>query len=595
MDTTKPSIDMLRYFTSGGRSLAPSPIAINTVLRPNLHVTYGASVVTNYDKPGMGYDVKVIIDRTLSEGTFTNNDEISGVVKFVTTSPVSLTSIQVKLEGVSTTELIIPDRRHLRVGETNRRRDKREKVLRDVHKVLYDTMVVFPPENVRPVSKAKEFTLPPGNYEYPFRFKIPLASECSKVSGISNKVSFNTKTFDLKINNGNFNTLVIMAAANDYITQLSNPDAHLRNQKSRNHELEQNQYHIVGQLPPTMKVSDKQGSVEYFVKVTCKRLSFLKSNFRAQDPFDFLPLDLDEGGRPLSLQAVERNREIFFRKTFNLHDPSKSLPDPPTNKGFFSSLFGSSSSAPNRHSASSNSFPVHFEVRFKHPALLMPRRPPPFRLFLVTEVPPINFADKAGISNGKGVVYLQGLKIELYSITTISVLESDGSRKEIHQGRCAETIPLCTNQYQNLVLDLKDLRDLKSAFTSGATATASGSYEFEIPKKYYENCTVPRTLAPTFRTCNIARSYSLGVVASFSDTQVTSANDPRVQNVELVCQDVRVLSGINRQSGQQKQNPQASDVDYAAPPEAPRPNNKSSFAPVSERREDEAAPPAYEE
>lgn len=542
----------------------------------------------------MGYDVRVIIDRSLSGGMFTNSDEISGVVKLVTTSPVSLASIQVKLEGVSTTELIIPDRRHLRVGESNRRREKREKVLRDVHKVLYDTLVVFPPENVRLVSKAKEFTLPPGNYEYPFRFIIPLASECSKVSGISNKVSFNTKTFDLKINNGNFNTLVIMAAANDYITQISNPDVHSRNRQSRDHHLEQNQYHVVGQLPPSIKVTDKQASVDYFVKVTCKRLSFLKSNFRAQDPFDFLPLDLDEGGRPLSLLSVERNREIFFRKTFNHHDPSETLPDLPTNKGFFSSLFGSSSSAPDRRSTSSKSFPVHFEVRFNHPALIMPRRPPPFRLFLVTEVPPINFADKVGNSNGKGVVYLQSLKIELNSITTISVLESDGSRKEIHQGRYGESIPLCTNQYQNLSLDLKDLRDLKSAFTSGATATASGSYEFEIPKKYYENCTVPRNLAPTFRTCNISRNYSLSVVAAFSDAPVT--NDPRVQHVDLVCQDVRVLSGITRQNGQLKQNLQVSDVDYAGPPQPPRPNSKSSFAPVNERpHEDAVAPPAYEE
>ena len=78
-----------------------------------------------------------------------------------------------------------------------------------MHKALYDTVIVFPPDNVRQVSQAKDFTLTPGNYSYPFEFKLPLNNSCVQLQGITNKVLFNKKNFDLIINNGNFNANTI--------------------------------------------------------------------------------------------------------------------------------------------------------------------------------------------------------------------------------------------------------------------------------------------------------------------------------------------------------------------------------------------------
>ena len=111
-------------------------------------------------------DVKIEIDRSHTDGAFTNYDIIKGNVTLVVTKAITLNWIQVKLEGESTTQLLIPK------FNNNKKKKEKDKIIQDIHKVLYDTTIVFPPDNVRQVSQAKEFTLAPGNYSYPFEFKI---------------------------------------------------------------------------------------------------------------------------------------------------------------------------------------------------------------------------------------------------------------------------------------------------------------------------------------------------------------------------------------------------------------------------------------
>ena len=101
-------------------------------------------------------DVKIEIDRSHTDGAFTNYDIIKGNVTLVVTKAITLNWIQVKLEGESTTQLLIPK-------FNNNKKKEKDKIIQDIHKVLYDTTIVFPPDNVRQVSQAKEFTLAPGN------------------------------------------------------------------------------------------------------------------------------------------------------------------------------------------------------------------------------------------------------------------------------------------------------------------------------------------------------------------------------------------------------------------------------------------------
>lgn len=544
----------------------------------------------------MGYDIKVEIDRSSTGGTFTNYDTIRGTVTLAVTSSISVNHILVKLEGVSKTELVVP-----KVSAKRDRKDKeRDKRLQDEHKVLYDTMIVFPPDNVRQVSNAKEFTLTPGNYRYPFEFKIPLNNSCVKLLGITNAVLFNPQRFDFSINNGNFNRNTIRNIATLYINNATGA------QGSQQPQQDQGDYHIVSQLPPSLSGIGDFASIKYFVKVTCKRASLLKMNLRATDPFIFLPLDLDENNQILGLnQSREDNREVFVRKdiVFKNKVPSvngvvipsdKKLPPNPRPRGFLTRLLdpGTSSGNTALTSRQENSMdvPFAFEVRFRHPAFLIPTKKPSFKLFLVTSVNPNNFNNakfgRPDESNGLGVIFMQRLVVELRSITTISVLESDGYSKTIHRSRHDEKIPVANNALNNVKFDFSNATRQKSSSTTSSYGSRE-LYEIEIPARYYENCILPDRLSPSFTTCNISRQYNLLVVAGFSSERIV---DPRneqeiahkVRYVDLQCTDMKVLSGIGMSNSLQSptMRPEKETLPPKMPqrPEAPPLPSKSQMA-----------------
>lgn len=543
-------------------------------------------------------DVKIEIDRLTSGGTFTNYDVISGSVTLTVTGSISLNYIQVKLEGISKTELSIP-------REPTGRKERRDKVISDVHRVLYDTMVVFPPENVRQVSNAKEFTLSPGNYTYPFKFKVPLNNSCVKMLGITNKVQFNKKSFDLRINNGNLNSDTLRNMTSLYLQNFQNLALGPGNQQSSpgnamSAQPQSQPYHITNQLPPSLSGLNDFASVKYFVKVTCKRSSFLKVNLRAFDPFIFLPLDLDSHNQPLFNSGdFEEYREVFVRKevVFKNRLPeivgmkvpasdSKSLPKTPgyfpvpQRKGFFSKFFDNSSPygtppatssvlppLPKKSSTGSNKpkvnkadVPFSFEARFRHPAFLIPTKSPSFKLYLVSRLNPSVYSlgeyGKPDESNGLGVVYLHRLVIELTSTTFVSVLENDGSVNEIHKSKHEDVITVCNNTYQNLRFDLMNCKKLKSSSSTSSSNSLHDVYELEIPRKYFSNCVLPDYLSPSFRTCNIQRKYKLTLVAGFSSEKISDINNQtelnkKLRYVDLQMNDIKVLGGLSMTSSLQ--------------------------------------------
>ncbi|PIS57996.1 hypothetical protein CJI97_001052 [Candidozyma auris] len=536
----------------------------------------------------MGIDVRVDVDRHENGGTFTNYDLIHGVVRLTTTTSISLTFIQVKLEGIATTQLTVP-----RVLKKKNQKENRDKLLQDVHKVLYDSLIVFPPENVRNVSSSKEFTLTPGDYTYPFQFKIPLNNSCVKTSGISNKVSFSRDNRQILVNNGNFNTNLIKNVAQNYFQAYPNTPSSLPDgQKMQN-------YHVTTQLPPSISDMGSFASVRYFVKVTCKRSSVFKANLRAFDPFTFLPLDLDSHNRPLfEGQQFEEFREVFFRKEMVFKnripeivgikvskraaaDCKKALPSTPPlpqRKSIFSSFLGGGTSSPptpptrpassSRRSSSSNTslrhtsaayeinasnVPFSFEVRFKYRPYLVPSHLPTFKLFLLSPQNPSRYSlaqyGYPDESNGLGVIYFQKLTVELRSTTNISVVETDGAGDVTHHGKSEDVIQLCNNTYQNLQFDLHDAKTSRSSSATSSSYVDTNMHELEIPRKYFDNCVVPGDLAPSFKTCNITRKYSLVIVGGFSSERISDFKDraeveKKVRYVDLFCSDVQVLSGL---------------------------------------------------
>lgn len=523
---------------------------------------------------GSGCEVKVQIDRTQTDGTFTNYDILKGVVKLIVTTSISLKYIQVKIEGVSKTQLYVPRER--------KKRDDKMKEIHDVHRVLYDTMIVFPPDNVRKVSQAREFSLVPGNYCYPFEFKIPLNNSCVKLSGISNKISFNKKSMNLTVNNGNFNasTLVnlgssfiqntIQGVTNQGINGIANmsntSDYHNNNSNNNANHMNNNltngrkNYHITSQLPPSLSGVDN-ASIKYFIKVTCKRSSILKSNLRAYDPFDFLPLDLDSNSQPID-QDYEEYREIFVRKEIIFKDripeiigvkykkaSSKNTPK----RGILGKFLDTSQSMfyPKQiPEVMIQDVPFYFEIRFRYPAFLIPLKKPSFKLYLISKTNPSQYTlgeyEKPEESNGLGVVYLHRLSIKLISNMTLSVLEDDGYNNQIHQKTLEQEIPICDNSFRELKFDLKNAKKSRSS----SLDSNKQQYELEIPRKYYQNAIIPGHVSPSFRTCNITGSYNLKINGVFTCTSVLGKSEivPDTKSVDLECSNIKVLSGLNMTS-----------------------------------------------
>lgn len=534
----------------------------------------------------MGIEVRVDVDRRENGGTFTNHDVIHGTVRLTTTASISLTYIQVKLEGVATTQMTVP-----RTLKKRKERESRERLLQDVHKVLYDSVIVFPPENIRNVSSSKEFTLTPGDYTYPFQFRIPLNNSCVKSLGITNKVLFSRDSRLIIVNNGNFNTNLIKNVAQNYFQAYASP-----NQAPPEVPQKQN-YHVNTQLPPSISNMGLFASVRYYIKVTCKRSSVFKTNIRAFDPFTFLPLDLDSQNRPLfEGQQFEEFREVFYRKEMVFKnripeivgikvskrpppDVKKALPSTPPlpqRKSIFSSFLGGTPSPPSKPSKppasrrssgssvsnrqtsaayeiSASNVPFSFEVRFKYRSYLVPSHLPTFKLYLLLQHNPARYSlaqyGYPDESNGLGVIYFQKLTVELRSTTSITVLETDGAGEAIHNGKSEEVIQLCNNTYQNLQFDLCDSKMLRSSSATSSSYVDTNVHELEIPRKYFENCKVPDGVAPSFKTCNVTRKYNLVIVGGFLSERINDFKDRaemerKIRYVDLFCPDVLVLSGL---------------------------------------------------
>lgn len=493
----------------------------------------------------MGLELTIEIDRSQTGGTFTNHDLISGIVKLTSTSSAALAYIQVKLEGISTSQMTIPYYKN--------KNEVRQVSVLDVHRLLYDTLIVFPPENVRNVSKAKDFTITPGTYTYPFQFRIPLKTNCAKNESGPTYTSSNPL--------GAFSLDALKRDLND-IGLINHQDPGSR--------------HYSSQLPPTLPSKNHSAEIKYFVKATCKRSSLFKMSSRSHDFFTFLPLDLMDVFAPVGLHEQEY-KEVFFRKDVVFKNRIPEIvgvkmekeavtPRPQIyerKKSYFSSFFSPPSppippEKPRRTSSGrsidvqNTDVPFAFEIRFQHPARLSPTEPPQFKLFLVSNTNPLNYTlaqyGKPEESNGLGIVYLQRLVFELLVVTEISVLAYNGRTTDVHRSRLENKIPICNNTFQDLTLDLMYSKRQKSTSASSNGHLNLNCYELEIPRKYYENFKLPRDLAPTFKTCNLERIYSLAVTAGVSSERVAGLSSREMEKhtkyLDLACYNIIVLSGL---------------------------------------------------
>ncbi|ODV74348.1 uncharacterized protein CYBJADRAFT_183999 [Cyberlindnera jadinii NRRL Y-1542] len=124
-----------------------------------------------------GYTVTLVVEPPVplesvpDRKFFTYNEAIRGAVRLHVLKDLPLKDIQVKVCGVSSTEVI--DDIRLSNGK------KRECHEVMSHEVFYDVVTLFPPANVKQVSQNDKFSLTSGDYEYQFEITLPFKPHCA--------------------------------------------------------------------------------------------------------------------------------------------------------------------------------------------------------------------------------------------------------------------------------------------------------------------------------------------------------------------------------------------------------------------------------
>jgi hypothetical protein len=204
---------------------------------------------------------------------YTNLDFISGRVILSLTSDENVSAITVKLEGESKTILMRP------MGpspnqDVYSRRDRRQGLAVENHKILYKVQQVFPTPKLADGSGLgmAGYTLRVGQHEYPFRFKIPFNNGCS-----------------------------------DPHSQQMGPGSGFGGLGLGG--LQQLQYrHVKRTLPPSLTGFQGEAEIRYYIKVTVQRPSLFKENRRNAIGFRFLPI---EPPRP-----PKTSNEVYARRPY---------------------------------------------------------------------------------------------------------------------------------------------------------------------------------------------------------------------------------------------------------------------------------------
>ncbi|KAF8458021.1 hypothetical protein BGX38DRAFT_1155113 [Terfezia claveryi] len=386
--------------------------------------------------------VRIEIDKQGS--VFTCLDLITGRVVFNveknTTETVS--SINVKLEGVSKTRLLGPKENDL---HDNPRSSK--KVHIEIHKLLYQVKTVFPPEQIRKSQEAAggsgetDFTLPAGTHTYPFSFRIPINNSCRPLDSLFSK---------LTVKEGN-------------LEYARDAEQHTKNT-----------------LPPSLHSQPggsqgEGGSIRYYIKATVNRPQFYRMNVRKEAFFVFLPID-----PPREVAQAE----VFARREHLLHFPLLT-PLPKKKKGFW----GKSKEPEIQTALHPNEEPrFTIEARLPSPPVLVPKKPLSLRIIM------------AKLAPFKTPVVLRQVQLRLFMTTLITAHE--------HSKKVTFTVPLF-NTYTDYRLGMP------IPYTFGPTDALPGA-QLEADPRIWENWVLPENISPSFRTCNIARSYQLEVTLGVS-------------------------------------------------------------------------------
>ncbi|KAJ5341855.1 Arrestin-like N-terminal [Penicillium brevicompactum] len=311
--------------------------------------------------------------------------------------------------------------------------------------------------------------------------------------------------------------------------------------------------HVRKTLPPSLSGFPGEADIKYFVKATVIRPQFYKENIRSKIvPLNFLPIEPPRTGNP--------NEETYARRQ---HQFSKIQPGSKKKSIFSRGTTGLRDiySEPPR---------VSVDARLPNPSILTCNEPVPLRLLAKR------------LNDGPDILFLQMLQVELISYTKI--LAHDLTRTE------SGSWVIVSRSNMNIPL--------------GKPEDPIGT-DWTIDPGLWNRYPLPNSVAPSFETCNIERSYELEVRLGMTHG---NARDMKPQLIVLPLRmPVKVFSGIappqalldamaaaSLQQGSEKPQPSLpTETGIDRPPMPPRPSGEP--VPVNSGDPYADAPPSYED
>ena len=224
--------------------------------------------------------------------------------------------------------------------------------------------------------------------------------------------------------------------------------------------------HVKKTLPPTLSGFPGEAEVRYYVKCTVERQSFLQQNTRTFMPFNFFPI---EPPRP-----TVTGDEVFARQkhTFGPFEGDSK------GKSKLKDIFGAK---PKETPINSEAPYISVDARLPSPSIITCNGDIPLRLI----------AKK--LNDSDGVVYLQSLQISLVAHTKVRA----------HSAFRTENNSWIIMSKSNMGVAL-------------GRASDPINTETLIDDRMWRGQPLPNTVAPSFETCNIIRTYQLDVRVGLS-------------------------------------------------------------------------------
>ncbi|KAI1105101.1 hypothetical protein F4804DRAFT_305128 [Jackrogersella minutella] len=259
--------------------------------------------------------------------------------------------------------------------------------------------------------------------------------------------------------------------------------------------------HVKATLPPSLTGFPQEAEIRYYLKVTIQRPSFFKENWRYQVGFKFLPI---EPPRP-----AKTSQEAFARRPFTFR------PRPRMHHKKSSFFGGNRSPAPE---AAEDQAPPNIEMsaRLPFPSILTCNEPLPLRIIARKLAPTAT------------QVYLTAMEIALMGYTQVRVQSLENTE--------VTAFPIVSAPH------------LSPPVALFASPSDPVDAEFEIPRSIWADRRLPNTVAPSFRTCNIARRYEIQMMLTLSwgppATPGSGKSLPQTITLPLKISNVEVFTGI---------------------------------------------------